>query len=253
MRPALGERKLASIRPIELDELYAALYATGLSARTVRICHTVVRQALEQARKWGLIARSPAVDATPPGQPRREVMPPTVEQVRTLIEHARAEDPDLGTYLWLLAVTGCRRGEACALRWSDVDLERGDVTIRRAMAMAGSTPYEKGTKTHQARRVALDAATVGLLREHRQRMRERALRLGVGLADDAYLFADIEGRRSTTQSGRSAVGASQSDEPDGGPLATRPRPGFSTEAVQAPARVKVTCVTPQGEEVASTS
>ena len=36
-------------------------------------------------------------------------------------------------------------------------------------------------------------------------------------------------------------------------LATRPPRGFSTEAVQAPARVKVTCVTPLGEEVASIS
>jgi hypothetical protein len=36
-------------------------------------------------------------------------------------------------------------------------------------------------------------------------------------------------------------------------LATRTRPGFSTEAVQAPTRVNVTCVTPLGEEVASTS
>jgi integrase len=91
-------------------------------------------------------------------------------------------------------VTGCRRGEACALRWSDVDLERGEITIHRAIAMAGSIPYEKGTKTHQARRVALDAATVERLREHRRLARTRALRLGVAVADDAHLFADIEDR-----------------------------------------------------------
>lgn len=65
LRPALGDRKVAALRPIELDGLYADLSARGLSPRTVRICHTVIRQALEQARKWGLIARSPAVDATP--------------------------------------------------------------------------------------------------------------------------------------------------------------------------------------------
>lgn len=71
LRPALGDRKVAALRPIELDSLYAELRGSGLSARTVWICHTVVRQSLEQARKWGLIARSPAVDATPPPQTRR--------------------------------------------------------------------------------------------------------------------------------------------------------------------------------------
>ena len=152
LRPALAERKLASIRPMELDDLYSRLFAAGLSARTVRICHTVVRQSLEQARKWGLIARSPAVDATPPSQRRREITPPTVAQVRDLLEAARADDQDFGSYLWLLAATGCRRGEGCALRWSDVDLERGDLVVRRSIGMANGVPYEKGTKTHQARR-----------------------------------------------------------------------------------------------------
>ena len=194
LRPRLAERKIAAIRAFELDELYTSLSGAGLSARTVRICHTVIRQSLEQARKWGLIARSPAVDATPPTQRRREITPPSVEQVQRIISEARAEDPDLGSYLWLLAATGCRRGEACALRWTDVDLERGELTIRRAIAMAHGVPYEKGTKTHQARRMALDPATVAVLKEHRRRMRELALSVGVRMSMDAYLFSDIEGR-----------------------------------------------------------
>lgn len=194
LRPVLGYRKLTSLRPIELDGLYAELSDRGLSPRTVRICHTVIRQALDQARRWGLIARSPAVDATPPRQVRHEVTPPTVDQVRDLVAAARAEDPEFGTYLWLLAATGCRRGEACALRWSDIDLDAGQLTIRRSVAMAGGVPYEKGTKTHQSRRVALDRATVAELRAHRLRMRERALSLGVRLADDAHLFAGTDGR-----------------------------------------------------------
>lgn len=194
LRPALGERKVAALRPIELDSLYASLRGSGLSARTVRICHTVVRQSLEQARKWGLIARSPAVDATPPPQTRRAVTPPTVDEVQRLLVAAREDDPEFGAYLWVLAATGCRRGEGCGLRWSDVDLDGGQLVIRRAIAMAGGVPYEKSTKTHASRRVSLDDATVAVLREHRRRMRERALSLGVRLGDDAYVFADVEGR-----------------------------------------------------------
>jgi integrase len=64
IRPALGDRKVGTLRPIDLDMLYSDLAGRGLSTRTVRICHTVLRQALEQARRWGFIARSPAVDAS---------------------------------------------------------------------------------------------------------------------------------------------------------------------------------------------
>ena len=183
-----------ALRPIDLDVLYADLHGRGLSARTVRICHTVMRQSLEQARRWGLIARNPAVDATPPPQRRPEVDPPTVDQVLQLLDAAYDEDPDFGVYLWVLAATGCRRGEGCALRWSDVDLDRGELAIRRSIAQVGGELREKDTKTHQSRRVAIDEATVELLRTHRLRQRELALALGVRLADDALLFADPEGR-----------------------------------------------------------
>lgn len=196
VRPGLGDRKVASIRPIDLDSLYTDLHGRGLSARTVRICHTVIRQALEQARRWGLRVRSPAVDATPPVQRRREIVPPTVEQVRALLDAAEAEDPDFAAYLWVLAATGCRRGEACALRWVDVDLERAEVVIRRSISQVGGELREKDTKTHQSRRVALDAETGAVLRSLRLRARERALTLGSTVADDALLFRPRRRTRS---------------------------------------------------------
>ncbi len=193
IRPALGDRKVASLRPIDLDGLYSDLHGRGLSARTVRICHTVMRQALEQARRWGLIARNPAVDATPPVQRRREIVPPTVQQVQTLLEAAETEDPDFAAYLWMLAATGCRRGEACALRWTDVDLERCEVAVRRSISQVRGELREKDTKTHQSRRVAIDEQTVAVLRSVRVRAKERSLALGDRLADDALLFSDAEG------------------------------------------------------------
>jgi hypothetical protein len=52
VRPELADRKVASLRAIAFDALYCDLHARGLSARTVRICHTVVRQSLEQTRRW---------------------------------------------------------------------------------------------------------------------------------------------------------------------------------------------------------
>jgi len=194
IRPALADRKVAMLRPIDLDQLYTELAGRGLSSRTVRICHTVMRQSLEQARKWGLIARSPAVDASPPPQRHNEVNPPTVAQVLELLEEAQKEDTDFATYLRVLVATGCRRGEACALRWSDVDFDRAEVAIRRSIAQVGREIREKDTKTHQSRHMAMDEATLAVLRQHRRRQLELAMALGVRPADNALLFSDADGR-----------------------------------------------------------
>ncbi len=196
VRPAFGDRKVVSIRTLELDHWYQQLRAGGghggrpLSGRTVRLCHTVMRQSLEQARKWGLIARNPAVDATPPAARRSEIKPPSIAQVHDLLEAAFEFDPDFGVYLWLLAVTGCRRGEACALRWTDIRWEPAEIALSRSIAQVDQERIEKDTKTHQARRVAIDDATRDLLRELHLRARERALAVGVALAEDAFLFSE---------------------------------------------------------------
>jgi integrase len=194
IRPALGDRKVGALRPIDLDMLYGELGGRGLSTRTVRICHTVLRQALEQARRWGFIARSPAVDASPPPQLKVEVTPPTVDEVLRLLDAAYEEDPAFGTYLWVISATGCRRGEVCALRWTDVDLDGRELRVRRSVVHVDGEVREKDTKTHASRRLALDEPTVALLRQHRRRQREVALALGVRPADDAVLFGDPEGR-----------------------------------------------------------
>jgi len=196
IRPAFGDRKVASIRTLELDGWYASLRSSGgkggraLSGRTVRICHTVMRQSLDQARKWGLIARNPAREATPPAAARKEIVPPSAAKMRELLTAAFDFDADFGVYLWVLATTGCRRGEGCALRWRDVDWERGELVIRRSIAIVKGEVIEKDTKTHQARRVSIDEATRELLREHHLRSRELALTLGVRLTDEAFVFSE---------------------------------------------------------------
>jgi len=188
VHPAFGDRKVASIRTLELDRWYQQLRAGGglhgkpLSGRTVRLCHTVMRQSLEQARKWGLIARNPA-----------PIKPPTVDNVRDLLAAAFEFDPDFGVYLWLLAVTGCRRAEACALRWTDIHWERSEIAIRRSIAMVGRERIEKDTKTHQGRRVAVDGATHELFHEFHLRSRAGSLTVGVALMPDAFLFSEEAG------------------------------------------------------------
>lgn len=83
---------------------------------------------------------------------------------RRFLEAAEVDDAGFAACLWVLAATGCRRGEACALRWTDVDLERCEVAIRRSISQVDREVREKDTKTHQSRRVAIDEQTVAVLR-----------------------------------------------------------------------------------------
>ncbi len=178
----------------DLDRWYRTLSAGGLGPARVHRLHGLLRRSLGQAVRWGWVPRNAALDATPPSLERSRVRPPSLDELRALVG---AAEGDMAVWLRLDASLGARRGEVCALRWSDVDFEAATVTIRRALVDAGNgVIVTKSTKTGRDRTVALDAATVRLLREHRRAGIERALALGVHLVDDAWIFAtDVEGSR----------------------------------------------------------
>jgi integrase len=128
----------------------------------------------------GLVA-NPADRATPPRARKSEINPPDPAAVRRLIAEADASNPEFGMFLRLAASTGARRGELCALQWSDVDLERGSVAITKALEPYGAAGRIKETKTGNRRRVALDEATTALMREHALAMQRRASAVGGSL------------------------------------------------------------------------
>jgi len=193
--PTLGKVPLSRLKPAQLDAFYAHLRDKGgakgrpLAPATVRQVHAILRTALNQAVKWGWLATNPAMQATPPRLRRAEVVPPEPKDVLRLIEAADAEDPDLAAFLRTSVTTGARRGELCALRWKNVDLKARTVTIAHNLVEGtNGTLVEKDTKTHAARRIALDTTTAAVLKEHRKRMEQRAKACGTALADDAYVF-----------------------------------------------------------------
>jgi integrase len=195
VRPRLGEVRLRKLTAIELDRFYAELRKSGghdggpLAPRTVRRVHNIVRRALQQAVRWDWIVENPAAHASPPRTQRVEPTAPTPEETSKLLSAATTADSAFGAFIRLAAITGARRGELCGLRWDAVDLETGSVLIARSVVRAEVGLVEKDTKTHQARRVAIDEATRRALLEHRARCVERALEVGVGLAPDAFVFS----------------------------------------------------------------
>ena len=187
IKPALGQIELQKLTGRDLDSFYARLLARGLSKASVRRRHAVLSAALKRAVKWGMIQFNPADRATPPGMSRPAVSAPMVNDVQALI--VAADDPVLAAAIALAAVTGARRGELCALRWSDVDCQRRTLRIDRSLTVIRQVVSQGPTKTHQRRDIAIDEALEAFLTDRRQWQEAYAQSVGATLVDDPYILS----------------------------------------------------------------
>ncbi len=190
-----GRRPAAGYPPHKCEDMRCNVIeckphvCTPLSAASIRQVHITVSGALSAAVRWGWIKSNPASVARKPRQPAPEPDPPSADEAARIIAAAWDQDDDWGTFVWLVMVTGMRRSEALALRWSRVDLAAGTIDIRRNYVWANGSGHDKDTKTHQMRRIALDPQTVDVLRAHRERHEAVARTVGANLIDQAYLFS----------------------------------------------------------------
>ena len=134
--PALGSTQVAKLTPTDLDRFYRQLLEVGRSRgpyapATIRRVHGIIRRALTQGVRWGWITHNPAIDASPPRVPMKELKPPDPGQVVQLFRLAQESDPELAAFVMLAASSGARRGELLALRWNDVDLDQAKLSIER--------------------------------------------------------------------------------------------------------------------------
>jgi integrase len=168
---------------------------SGLSERSVKHTHTVLHSALASAVSRRLIARNPLDDLDRDARPHpkdREMAAWSTEEARKFLTHTKG---DRLAALWILALsTGMRRGELLGLRWEDVDLEAGHLSVRRARVAAGYEVHEGPPKSGKGRSIALDPGTVAALRRHRKAQREERLARGAAWTDSGYLFVAEDGQ-----------------------------------------------------------
>jgi integrase len=155
VRPALGKVKVGRISARHLDDLYGAMKEQGRTAKTIRNHHAIFSSAQHHAVRWGWIRENVAERARTPQVGQRRVKAPSVESVRAVVAAAEERDPRLAPLLMLAALTGMRRGELGALRWSDVDLQPGELNVSRSEVVAVGGLAQKSTKTDRFRQVAL--------------------------------------------------------------------------------------------------
>lgn len=189
IRPRLGKITLTRLSPKHLDNFYGQMKDEGRSPKTIRNYHAIISSALHQGVRWEWVRENMAEKAKPPRILQRRVTAPSVEAVRSVIEAAEDRDPRLAPLLMLAALTGMRRGELCALRWTDVDFERGELDVSRSLVVVRGGVAEKGTKTHRFRIVALDVVGIALLQRHRANVNDWAQQAQAAVPEDAYVFS----------------------------------------------------------------
>lgn len=187
--PLLGSRSVRKVTPWDLDSIYAAMAEEGLATSTIRQVHALLSGAFGQAVRWGWVGVNPAKMASPPSIRQKRIDPPEPTQVEALVREAENRDQMMAVLIMLAALTGARRGELCALSWSDVDLGVGRLRISRSLMDLTGRVEEKATKTHQERTIALGEAGVALLLLHRQKAEQLCLAGQVELADEAFVFS----------------------------------------------------------------
>src|SRR5215472_1923476 len=194
VRRHLGDRILQRVHPADIAALYASLTREGLAPRTTRMVHTALHRALGQAKNWGILRDNPADIAKPPKAPSNETPMLQPDQAAALLDRLR------GQPLYLIASlalgTGLRRNEMLGLRWQDVDLDAGRLTIEQSLEQTASHGIRvKGPKTKHGRRtISLPAHLVTELRQHWREQQEQRLGMGLGKApDSAPVFATADG------------------------------------------------------------
>jgi integrase len=194
--PRIGGTSLALLSPIHIQRLYADMEREEVGPRVRQLTHAVLRRALKQALRWGLIARNPCEAVDPPRVPKHEISPYTPEQVHKFLAAATA---DRFYALFVLAIgTGMRSGEIFGLRWPDVDLTKGSLTVRNTlMEVSGKLTLAEPKTPKSRRRIDLPQFVVEALSSHRaQSVRE-------GFASSPWVFCNSEGgplRRTHFQS-----------------------------------------------------
>jgi integrase len=190
-RAHCGGRKYiehATSEPHTCDEKCKPHECKPLAQSSIRQIHWCLSGALQRAVRWRWISVNPLDQAATPKPAKPDPHPPTAEQAAAILNAAFSDLP-WGMLVWIAMTTGARRGEICALRWDRFNAD-GTLTIATSIAQDGKRTWEKHTKTHQQRRIALDEESRALLTSYRTWCEQEALSLGYVLPATARMFND---------------------------------------------------------------
>jgi integrase len=190
--PALGRHRLSKLEPVDVQQFLTVMTNAGLSPRSVAYCRAVLRRALGQALKWGLLARNVATLVDPPRAHRTEIQPLTPAEVRVLLGGLH-EDRLEALYTTAIAL-GLRQGELLGLRWQDIDFAARTLAVHQALQrVKGEFTFVEPKSSHSRRTLALPDFVVTALEQHRRRQLADRLRAGALWQDAGLVFMTMIG------------------------------------------------------------
>lgn len=175
--PAVGNIPLNKLKQSDLQKFYADLkkngrktkvdiYGAGLSDRMVRSCHTTCRSALQKAVEEKLLRTNPAIGCKLPPKKAKEMQVLSHDEMRRFLIQSKQDD--FYELALLELATGMRRGEICALKWSDLDLNSGTLRIQRQAYHVDHGVIISAPKTKQSNRtIILPQSVLNVLKEYK--------------------------------------------------------------------------------------
>jgi integrase len=151
IRPMLGERILSAITPLDVQAACQQMIDRRLSPRTVRYAYSILRSGIRQATRWRLLLQDPTEGAQLPRLGRREMRVLNAEQSRIFLEAALKTHH--GPVFAVALTTGMRPSEYLALQWSDIDWDRGTVSVVRTLEKVKGSWRFADTKRDRSRRI----------------------------------------------------------------------------------------------------
>ena len=177
IRGQIGGKRLDNLTPLEIQKVYGEMQARGLSARVVRHAHSALHNALKQAVKWGMIARNPSDLVELPKVPHKERRVLSPDEAQRFLKVA--DEMRHGLIFEFALLTGMRPEEYLAVKWADIDFERGTVQVRRALVRHNKNWSFEEPKTKKSRRtITLPTPLLKKLVAHKRKQGGGRLKIG---------------------------------------------------------------------------
>ena len=189
-------RKICAALGLSLEKSFSLERDTrSLSNKTILEYHRCIHSILAQAERELIVPYNAADKATPPKVTRKEVNYFQPDELPLILDALDTEPIKWRAIVNLLIVTGCRRGEIAALKWSKVDFESGKITVDATLLYDPKKGiYENATKTGDVRYLKVPAETMALLKEYRRWWVELRFKNGDRWAGTDYLFVQNDGK-----------------------------------------------------------